>query len=157
MTARREALLAFVVIATVAAHALFGRWGGWFRYEVYVLAVAVTGVIVLWHCEIDNFVRRARPRSVYLVGAGILVLGEVFYLRGPRCCLHSEPEASTKSSIRCIVSRVDFYRRPVAVNDLGWVKATAIPTMCSTWAGVSVYRRLARKARMITHDQGWNG
>ena len=150
MTARREALLASVVIATVAAHALFGRWGGWFRYEVYVLAVAVTGVIVLWHSEMDNFVRRARPRSVYLVGAGILVLG-VFYLRGTMLSPFGA-RSIYEEQYQMHRFAVDFYRRPVAVNDLGWVSYRNPNYVLDLWGLGS---ETARKARMTTHGQGW--
>jgi hypothetical protein len=150
MTARREALLAFVVIATVAAHALFGRWGGWFRYEVYVLAVAVTGVIVLWHSEIANFVRRARPLPVYLVGTGILVLG-VFYLRGTMLSPFGA-RSIYEEQYQMHRFAVDFYRRPVAVNDLGWVSYHNPSYVLDLWGLGS---EAARKARMITHDQGW--
>src|SRR5438552_2195320 len=53
MLLRREVLLASVVIAAVGAHVLLGRWGSWFRYEVYLLAMTVPAVIGLWHAQLE--------------------------------------------------------------------------------------------------------
>jgi hypothetical protein len=47
---------------------------------------------------------------------------------------------------------VDFYRRPVAVNDLGWVSYRNPQYVLDLWGLGS---EAARQARLITHQPGW--
>jgi hypothetical protein len=146
----RELLLAAVVAGTALAHSIFGSWGGWFRYETYLLAIVTVATVVVWHSEIERFVRRAGPRSIGLVAAVILCLG-VFYLRGT---LVSPLAARSIYEQQYQMHRfaVDFYRRPVAVNDLGWVSYRNPNYVLDVWGLGS---EAARRARLVNHAPGW--
>ena len=106
---KRNGMVA-VAWLTVAAHVFFqGRYGYFFRYEVYVVAAAwmalLSGIATFW-----------RP-SVFVLSA--LVMGWP-YVQAMR---------DTPGSCRRIYEQqyqmhrwvTEFYPHPVAVNDLGWV------------------------------------
>jgi len=146
----RELILVVVVAGAVVAHALFGGWGWWYRYEIYAVAVTLTAVIVLWHAQIGSFVHLASTRRVGLAGLAILALNP-FYIRGT---------LMTPLAARSIYEQqfqmhrfaVEFYRRPVAVNDLGWVSYRNPQYVLDVWGLGS---EAARKARLVTHAPGW--
>jgi hypothetical protein len=146
----RELLLVSVVTGAVLAHAIFGGWGGWFRYEIYLVAIVTAAAIVVWHSEIEGLVRRAGLLSIGLTGAVILCLG-VSYLRGT---LISPLAARSVYEQQYQMHRfaVDFYRRPVAVNDLGWVSYRNPNYVLDVWGLGS---EAARKARLVSHAPGW--
>jgi hypothetical protein len=148
----RELIFVAVVAGSVVAHALFGGWGWWYRYEIYAVAITLTAVIVLWHKQIKSFVHRASTRRVGLAGLVILALNP-FYVRGT---------VMTPFAARSIYEQqfqmhrfaVEFYRRPVAVNDLGWVSYRNPQYVLDVWGLGS---EAARKARLVTHSPGWLG
>jgi hypothetical protein len=150
LTWQREGLLVSVVGGAVLAHTLFGVWGGWFRYEIYLLAIVSAATTVVWHNEIERFVRQAGPASIGLTGVAILCLG-IFYLRGTVV----SPLAGRsvyEQQFQMHRFAVDFYRRPVAVNDLGWVSYRNPNYVLDVWGLGS---EAARKARLIDRTPGW--
>jgi hypothetical protein len=150
MSLRREVLLAAVVLAAAGAHMLVGRWGSWFRYEIYLMAMTIPAVIVLWHAHLDAFIRRARFRFILLAGGAILCLG-IFYLRGTVLGpLGSRSIYEEQYQMHRFAT--DFYRRPVAVNDLGWVSYRNPNYVLDLWGLGS---EDARIARLVTHRPGW--
>jgi hypothetical protein len=148
----RELILVAVVAGSVVAHALFGGWGWWFRYETYAVAVTLTAVIVLWHTQIESFVHRASTGMVGLAGLAILALN-AYYVRGTLMT----PLAGRgiyEQQFQMHRFAVEFYRRPVAVNDLGWVSYQNPQYVLDLWGLGS---EAARKARLLTHPPGWLG
>src|SRR5262249_29726849 len=115
---RNETVFAGVVAGALLAHVLFGAWDGLTRYEPYVLAIGAAGSLVLWRRHLAAWLARG-PAAVALCLAALLLVGQRSVLA----------EALTPASSRAIYEQnyqmhrfvADFYRRPVGVNDIGWV------------------------------------
>jgi hypothetical protein len=146
----RELTFVSVIVGTLVGHTLFGTWGWWCRYEIYAVAVATSAVIVLWHAEIASFMRHASPRAIACAGLVILVLNP-FYVR----CTLMTPLAGRgiyEQQYQMHRFAVDFYRQPVAVNDLGWASYRNPNYVLDLWGLGS---EAARKARLLDHKPGW--
>jgi hypothetical protein len=146
----REGLFVAAVLVAVVAHVIFGAWGWWFRYETYVLAIVLTAIIVLWHSEIRALVLWRSPVPIALVG------GAFIYVSMPYITATQEnPQASRgiyEQQYQMHRFIVDFYRQPVAVNDIGLVSYHNPNYVLDLWGLGS---EEARKARMLTHTRGW--
>jgi hypothetical protein len=148
----RELLLVAVATGSVVAHALFGGRGWWYRYEIYAVAVTLTAAIALWHTQIESFVHRASARNVGLAGLAVLVLN-AFYVRGTLMTPFAGRNIY-EQQFQMHRFAVEFYRRAVAVNDLGWVSYRNPQYVLDVWGLGS---EVARKARLLTHTPGWLG
>lgn len=115
----REWVFAGVVAGALIAHVLFGPWGSFLRYSAYAVAFGAAGAIVLWRGAIARFVARG---SLILDGVALLAL------------LNAGLPYVIETLVTPVAARgiyeqqyqmhrfaVDYYRQPVAVNDLGWV------------------------------------
>jgi len=150
LTWARELILAAVVLGTIIAHALFGAFGGWFRYEIYVVVVTNMAAIALWHRQVARWISGASWRTVTASAVIFLALC-AFYVR----CTILTPMAGRnihEQQFQMHRFAVDFYRRPVAVNDLGWVSYRNPQYVLDLWGLGS---EAARRARLITHQPGW--
>lgn len=115
----RQWLLPGVVAGALVAQILFGAWGWFARYEAYAVAIGAAGAIVLWRDAIDRLLvlRRAVPVAATIVA---LLIGGSYYLLAEGMT----PVASLgiyEQHYQMHRFATDFYRRPVGVNDLGWV------------------------------------
>lgn len=150
LTLRDEWILAGVVVGTLTAHTFLGAWGWYYRYEIYALAATLAGLLVIWHREIAAYITEATPRAIVGV-AVLLLLSTAPYLRGtllsPRAGLGIYDQ---QYQMRRFV--VDYYRRPVAVNDLGWVSYRNPNYVLDLWGLAS---EAARKKRLLDPTPGW--
>jgi hypothetical protein len=139
---RKETLFVLVVVGALVAHVLFGAWGLFARYEAYVIAIGFVGCLVLWRETI-----RRMMRNIVAVTACILA---VLYA-GNRCVI-AEMMTPTSSVTRYEQQYqmhrliVDFYRGPVAVNDIGWVSYRNPYYVLDLWGLGSETARLRRAA-----------
>jgi hypothetical protein len=119
LTVRHEGLLIGVALGTLAAQTLLGLWVAQHRYEIYALTATVATFIVVWHREIDAWMSRSGSGRIVL--AAVLLLGATEpYVRGT----FMSPWAGRgiyEQQFQMHRFVQDYYRRPVAVNDLGWV------------------------------------
>ncbi len=147
---RRELTFVSVITGAVIGHAFFGAWGWWYRYEIYLVAATTCGVIVLWHAEIAGFVQCARgPAIGYTVLAALCLATS--YLRGTLMTpLAARGVYEQQYQMHRFV--IDFYRQPVAVNDVGWVSYGNRDYVLDLWGLGS---EAARKARLLDHKMGW--
>jgi hypothetical protein len=102
----------------ILAHLLGGAFGWFGRYEIYVLVLAWSGVLVL----------QGRPIMSWLVGSWPgLIVGLMLLLAingGYAKTTLLTPRAISEIHLQQYQMHrfvVEFWRRPVAVNDLGWV------------------------------------
>ncbi|HWB49026.1 MAG TPA: hypothetical protein VG651_07940 [Stellaceae bacterium] len=118
-TGRRDWLVAGVGAGTLAAHILFGAWGWFARYEAYALAAGAAAAIVLWREPLAAFLARPRPIPVAAAAIALLLIGRTYVLAEV-----ATPVASLgiyEQQYQMHRFAAEFYRRPVGVNDLGWV------------------------------------
>jgi hypothetical protein len=145
-----EWIFAAVVTGALLAHLLFGARGWFSRYEDYAVALGAAGAIILWHRAIKELLMPGRP-LILAVGCIALFAVDPYYIR---------TTISTPLISRSIYERqyqmhrfaVDFYRAPVAVNDLGWVGYRNPNYVLDLWGLGS---ESARRARLVTHEPGW--
>ena len=103
----------------IGLHALFGRFGWFYRYEVYVWAAALVALLLLYHDSIESFVRRAGTTASVSV---LVMLGMVTGAHYTKALLDT-PQASHEIYLQQYQMHrflTEHYRAPVAVNDLGW-------------------------------------
>jgi len=148
----RETLFAGIVAGTVIAQILFGADSPFARYEGYALAAGMAGAIVLWRDEIARLVGKtsALPSAVLAL---LLAVGGFHYL----VATATRPLAAEEiyqQQYQMHRFAVDFYRRPVAVNDIGWVSYRNPYYVLDLWGLGSEAVRQARADGRAT-DAGW--
>ena len=110
--------IALFAALPILAHLVAGVFGAFYRYEIYVLALGGAAVLVLY----------ADIVSTWLVGTLFMfVLGILFwlglqngYVRTTLLTARAADEIYLQQ-FQMHRFAVDFWRKPVAVNDLGWV------------------------------------
>lgn len=112
--------LGAVVTGALAVEFLFGKLGAYYRYEAYICAAMVAALIHLYRGVLKPIFVPGAPLSPQIATLGGLGAASLSYL----LALTSTPIATNNiydqqyQMHRFIAS---YYRRPVAVNDLGWV------------------------------------
>jgi hypothetical protein len=112
-----EKALAAVGVLVIFAHVVFGRFG-YSRYEVYALAFLVVALAYCWRGWLGGFYRRWPVGAAFLPSLAVIVIFGVYLAR---MTILSPLAASNIYEQQYQMHRflVDFYRQPVAVNDLG--------------------------------------
>jgi hypothetical protein len=150
MTLEREIVFALVVTGALIGHVLFGEWGWFHRYEIYAVATGATGAIILWRIEIASAVEGLQIRWL-IAGAAFLVALNPYYLVGDvRIPLASRGILEQQYQMRRFA--IDFYGKPVAVNDLGLVSYGNPNYVLDLWGLGS---EQARIARLIIQDKNY--
>jgi len=136
----------------IVAHLMFGPFGAWYRYEVYVLALAYFGA--LYAVEIVLASERgeaaARPVKFIAIGAG-LVFGWQFGEAALRTPAAAQNMYGQQYQMRRFVQ--DYYKMPVAVNDLGLVSYGNPKYVLDLWGLGSEEVRLMKLKRQYGVDQ----
>jgi hypothetical protein len=151
LSLRRELILVGVIASALVAHILFGAWNWFFRYEVYPVALGVAAVFILWRGAVTALLAGPDP-WIKLLPAGVALL----FVN----CFYVAATIMTPFAARGIAEQqyqmhrfaVEFYRKPVAVNDLGWVSYRNPHYVLDLWGLGS---ESARQARLVTHEPGW--
>jgi len=119
---KREVLV-LAVTAAIALHFIAGRFGWYHRYEIYIWAFSLLVCVYLWMPYIVTCL--AEKPIIYswlvFVFVGILM---TFAGKPYICALFTLPVASNniyEQQYQMHRFVVDYYKRPVAVNDLGYV------------------------------------
>ncbi len=149
-TLRQELVLAAVVSGTLTAHALLGAWDDFSRYEIYAVATGATGVIILWHDRIAGFLANRSAVIIALAGTALLLANPWYLLATLRTPSAGRGIFEQQYQMRRFA--VDFYRKPVAVNDIGLVSYRNSNYVLDLWGLGS---EPARKARLLTPKSDW--
>jgi hypothetical protein len=118
--AAAERGLGWVIVAAVTIELVFGRFGAYYRYEAYICGATVMALIYLYRGVLSRVFAPAAPLAPQVVAIGGLVVASLGYL----IALANTPAATNNiydQQYQMHRFAVDYYRRPVAVNDLGWV------------------------------------
>jgi hypothetical protein len=138
----REALFVGVVAGSLAAHILFGAWGWFARYEAYAVAVGAAGAIVVWREAIAALLARGGPIRIAGAATVLLVVGQTCIVAEAVTPIASLGVYEQQYQMHRFV--VEFYRRPVGVNDLGWVSYRNPNYVLDLWGLGSEAARTAR-------------
>lgn len=124
-----DAGVAAILVVVATAHVLFGRYNWFFRYELYALFAGFACLLFLGRATLRAALAGmagegasaggSSLRILVLVPAILLVAG-ARYLDGT---VLARDAANNVYDQQYQMHRfaVEFYKRPVAVNDLGWV------------------------------------
>jgi hypothetical protein len=118
-TSRRDWLVAAVAAGTLVAHILFGAWGWFARYEDYAIAAGLSGAIVLWREKLAALLARPRLIPVAAYAVALLAVGRIYVFAEVATPIASLGIYEQQYQMHRFAT--EFYRRPVGVNDLGWV------------------------------------
>jgi hypothetical protein len=146
---RQEFVFAGAVVAVLVAHVLFGAWGGGYRYEIYAATAGAAAAIILWHTEIAWFVERGKPWAIAGVAMGLLAINLYYVWATVRSPYASRGIYEQQYQMHRFAT--EFYRRPVAVNDLGWVSYRNPSYVLDLWGLGSEEARKMRQA----HEPDW--
>ncbi|KLN59135.1 hypothetical protein WH96_19400 [Kiloniella spongiae] len=108
-----------VLILTLLAHLVAGRYNWFHRYEVYAVSVMTLGMLYLLSKKIRATLGKNDFKGKFLFIGFLIALGTPYSLAA----------IATPSASRGIYEQqyqmhrfaTDYFARPVAVNDLGWV------------------------------------
>lgn len=135
--------LALALAAVLAAHLVLGSFGGFHRYEAYLLAVGLAGTALL-HRERLARARARAPRLTLAAATALLLAASV---RSATVALASPLAIHElhRQQFQMASFASDYWRRPVAVNDLGLVSFHARERVLDLWGlgspGVLARRR----------------
>lgn len=144
----RDRLIALGLVAVLVLVMLLGRMDSYARYEVYALCVLGLGLVHLLQAELRQLLT-SRMRALIL-GAGLCLLGASL---GPYVIATTPQGARNVDHQQHQMHRLvaECWRRPVAVNDLGWVSFRNDGYVLDLWGLGS---ETARKAR-LAGEPGW--
>jgi hypothetical protein len=141
---RRARIVCACVLAAIGAHIVGGQYGWFYRYEVYVIALAVAALV--W---IVASVRPQLSARGWLVGKSMLLLLMIFagspYLSAALITPFAARGVYEQQYQMGRFAR-EFYPHPVAVNDLGLVAYTNPNFVLDLWGLGS---EDVRKARLV--------
>lgn len=109
--------IAFVAAAAAIAHLLVGRWGWFYRYEVYIIATLIAAVLHVWAPVLQTQARRITTPALMIF---VLAVMGYIYLFGT----FLTPAAARniyEQQFQMHRFSTDFFPQRVAVTDLGWV------------------------------------
>jgi len=147
---RAERLLAVVLAAGLIAQLTFGSFGGFHRYEIYMLAVAFTATVLVHRASIRAAFRVA-PR---VAGTATLVLLGVASIRSAVVTAATPLAVHELHRQQYLMGRFarEVLRAPVAVNDLGLVSFRNPYFVVDLW-GLGSPKAL--EARHAATDMAW--
>lgn len=144
----RDRLIALGLLAVLLLAMMLGRMDSYARYEVYVFCALGMGLVHLLQTELR--VLLASRMRAFILGAGLCLLGAQL---GPWVIASSPQGARNVERQQHQMHRLiaECWRKPVAVNDLGWVSFRNDAYVLDLW-GLGSER--ARKARQAA-EPGW--
>jgi len=120
----RKRLLALVAPFAIGLHMAVGQYGWYNRYEIYIWAFALLLVLFMYGDSLRGLLEgpNARVNALKIVAASLFLTTLVCY-RYVVSLVSLPIAANNIYEQQCQMRRfaVDYYRAPVAVNDLGYV------------------------------------
>ncbi len=144
----RDRILALGTLAVSLLATMFGRMDSYARYEVYVLCAVGLALIHLLSAEL-KLVLGSLTRTLVL-GGGLCLVGA---LLGPYVLITTPQAARNIERQQYQMHRLvaDCWKKPVAINDLGWVSFRNDSYVLDLYG---LGNEEARKAR-ATAEPGW--
>jgi hypothetical protein len=147
---KNELLFTGVVVGTLVAHILFGAWGWFARYEIYAVAIGISGTLVLWRRELGAWLARGTVAVAVSILA-LICVGQRYLTVEAVTPVASLTMYEMNYQMHRFV--VEFYRQPVGVNDIGWVSYRNPNYVLDLWGLGSETARLRRNA--ADRDPSW--
>lgn len=149
--AREDRYLAGASIGAVCAHMVGGSFGWFGRYEIYMECFLILSLLYLHRSALAEFIARHSTARALLTAVLLACVVSPSYLtvllRTPRAA--NEIYQQQYQMHRFVTQ---YYRAPVAVNDLGWVSYRNDNYVLDLW-GLGSAKALA--ARQAQSDVTW--
>ncbi len=141
----REQKFVGVIGLSIVAHLLFGKYGWYHRYEIYIWATAIVSAVYLYRDGINRFLDQPQNTKWGLLITLVLFLTcSAPYLYG----LTTIPTAANniyQQHFQMHRFVTDFYQAPVAVNDVGYVAFENDNYVLDLWGLASTEALTARQ------------
>lgn len=146
--------LGLIVAAAIMAHMMFGYPAWYFRYDAYIISAVLLGVLYLGRGALAKYVQRLAelPTLPYVVILLILCLplGWIYMKSIEKTAVSANNIFEQQYQMHRFVQ--DYYREPVAINDLGWVAYENPYYVLDLWGLASLE---ALQARMTARNPAW--
>ena len=119
-TNKGEKLLSYVVNFGILLHLLIGKYGSFERYEIYIYTVTILVILYLYK---DNIVRIISDNSILKMGAFLTIFVILIFNSYIKATFLTPIGSNNIYEQQYQMHRfaVNYYKKPVAVNDLGLV------------------------------------
>lgn len=148
--------LATVTMLAVFLHFVAGRYGWFNRYEIYILSFELAVIVYLFFSLIGEELSISDRFKLNLFGAAVFAGGVAVVVGAPYIGdLRSIPLASNniyEQQYQMHRFAVDFYKKPVAVNDLGYVSYKNSNYVLDLW-GLGSQKAL--RSRLNPENANW--
>ena len=116
---RNITIIASVASFTLLAHMLGGSYDWFSRYEVYVIALGLLATLYTASKPVQEFVALLAWNAQIIVLASVAILVSHYFITALLTPFASRGVYEQQFQMHRFAA--DFYNKPVAVNDLGWV------------------------------------
>ena len=139
-----QRMLCLVTAVGLSVHLLAGRVGWYFRYEIYIWSMAMLVVAYIYYTGLRPFERR---RDRLLTNSMMSLFISVSVLESIAALLTTPLAASNIYHQQYQMHRLvtEYYKKPVAVNDLGWTTYKNSDYVLDMWGLGSSEARVLRK------------
>ncbi|TWH51628.1 hypothetical protein [Sporomusa sp. KB1] len=157
-TKAADKYLALIIGTAIIAHMLFGYSGWYYRYDMYIVSAATMGIIYSFRgalSKIYNALYKELDESSPVTYTLVLLI---------ICCGVGFNSWKTTATTAIAANNIfeqqyqmhrfvnDYYKAPVAINDLGWVAYENPNYVLDLWGLASLE---ALKSRQTATDSAW--
>ena len=138
---RRVVITTIPVILAGVAHVFFGHYGWFSRYEIYVVALITIYILTLRKVNLSD------DHELIFTCVLLLIVAAPYILNTVRTPIASRGIYEQQYQMHRFV--VDYWKKPVAVNDLGWVSYRNPNYVLDIWGlGSEEVRKLRASGNM---------
>ncbi|MEM7722497.1 MAG: hypothetical protein AAF376_08990 [Pseudomonadota bacterium] len=133
--------VAFLATVAIAGHLVAGEYGWFSRYEIYVVALMLAALVVLWGPRLN---RSSMSRPVKAVGVTALLAITIIPYATTTLLTPAASENIFLQQQQMHIFATEHFPHPVAVNDLGFVAFDNDGHVLDLWGLGSEEARLRR-------------
>lgn len=145
-TDKIEAKFAACVLAMLLLFLAFGRFGWYYRYEVFIWVAAAMALMALYQTPLKSFYQKRKPLALSIV----LALSAQHLLVTLLIPISANNIYLQQMQMARFIK--DYYPKPVAVNDIGWVSVASEHYVLDLWG---LANKELRDLRMSSDNPSW--
>lgn len=148
--AKEKKLLGYVTSFGILLHLLVGKYDSFNRYEIYIYTVAILVILYLYK---ENILKIVLENNIIKIGLFLSVLVVIIFNSYIKATILTPVGSNNIYEQQYQMHRftVDYYKKPVAVNDLGFVAFGNANYVLDLW-GLSSSDALKYRASETTSD-----
>lgn len=146
--------LAVIISAAIIAHMTVGYSGWYYRYDAYIISVAIMGMIYIFRGTLTKLYKRIGERGPIVNVVVLLIMclwvGQIHLENTHKTIIAANNIFEQQYQMHRFV--YDYYKEPVAINDLGWVAYENPSYVLDLWGLASLD---ALNARLVATNSSW--